>query len=315
MLRNLPSQIEARRSRLARRFSAKLDELQTAVFMAGRTINDITGYSEIDALRKAIERQEAALLEARKEVKNAKDAYSAAIAKRSASQREVNELLQRKQTWSPSDLERFTILYRSDHANEQEELHAGERLNRAEHAAEEAQAELGRSILARYHEEQIWSDKIRRASTYGTWALMGFNVVLFMVVQLGLEPWKRKRLVGSFEEKVRDMLDERKIISPETPEQPTPDVQEVLDMPEGLLPDTPSVVQSSHKAFSAHSAKEALLLLKQIFIGKEPDGKSVSSSTIYESTRAELAIFSGASAVAGAAVVGLVAALIRISFS
>jgi sensitive to high expression protein 9 len=37
---------------------------------------------------------------------------------------------------------------------------------------------------------------------------MGFNVLLFIVVQLGLEPWKRKRLVGGFEEKVREVIQE-----------------------------------------------------------------------------------------------------------
>lgn len=65
-------------------------------------------------------------------------------------------------------------------------------------------------ISARYHEEQIWSDKIRRASTWGTWVLMGFNMFLFLVVQLGLEPWKRKRLVGSFEDKVKSALEDDK---------------------------------------------------------------------------------------------------------
>lgn len=144
----------------------------------------------------------------RNEVKAAKEAYQAAINRRSASQREVNELLQRKHAWSPSDLERFTSLYRSDHANEQEEAAAQERLSKAEQAAEEAQTRLARSILTRYHEEQIWSDKIRRASTWGTWGLMGFNVFLFIVVQLGLEPWKRRRLVGGFEEKVREVIQE-----------------------------------------------------------------------------------------------------------
>jgi hypothetical protein len=58
----------------------------------------------------------------------------------------------------------------------------------------------------RYHEEQIWSDKIRRASTWGTFALMGINVLLFVVVQVGLEPWRRKRLVRGFEEKVKEAV-------------------------------------------------------------------------------------------------------------
>jgi sensitive to high expression protein 9 len=144
----------------------------------------------------------------RQAVREAKEEYQNAINRRSASQREVNELLQRKHAWSPTDLERFTQLYRSDHTNEQAEIAAQERLAEAERTADEAQAQLARSILARYHEEQIWSDKIRRASTWGTWGLMGFNVLLFIVVQLGLEPWKRRRLVGGFEEKVREVIQE-----------------------------------------------------------------------------------------------------------
>jgi sensitive to high expression protein 9, mitochondrial len=147
----------------------------------------------------------------RQAVREAKEEYQAAIARRSASQREVNELLQRKHAWAPSDLERFTELYRSDHANELAEASAHERLAQAERVADEAQAQLARSILARYHEEQIWSDKIRRASTWGTWGLMGFNVLLFIVVQLGLEPWKRRRLVGGFEEKVREVIQEESL--------------------------------------------------------------------------------------------------------
>jgi sensitive to high expression protein 9 len=151
---------------------------------------------------------EAHVRASRAAVRQAKEDYTAAINRRSASQREVNELLQRKHAWSSTDLERFTQLYRSDHTNEQEELAAQERLSKSESSADEAQAQLARSILARYHEEQIWSDKIRRASTWGTWGLMGFNVLLFVVVQLGLEPWKRKRLVGGFEEKVREVIKE-----------------------------------------------------------------------------------------------------------
>ena len=77
----------------------------------------------------------------------------------------------------------------------------------AERKAEEASTKLSASILARYHEEQIWSDKIRRMSTWGTWGLMGVNVLLFLVFQIGVEPWRRKRLVKGFEEKVLEALE------------------------------------------------------------------------------------------------------------
>lgn len=143
----------------------------------------------------------------RSNLQQAREAYSTAISQRSSSQREVNELLQRKHAWTSNDLERFTALYRSDHANEQSESSAQERLATAERQAEEATAKLSASILARYHEEQIWSDKIRRMSTWGTWGLMAVNVLLFFVFQIGVEPWRRKRLVKGFEDKVMEALE------------------------------------------------------------------------------------------------------------
>lgn len=145
--------------------------------------------------------------EIRASLQYARDNYTKAISQRSSSQREINELLQRKHAWNPTDLERFTELYRSDHANEQAESAAQSDLIRVEKTAEEAAAQLSKTILARYHEEQIWSDKIRRMSTWGTWGLMGVNVLLFLIFQIGVEPWRRKRLVKGFEEKVREALE------------------------------------------------------------------------------------------------------------
>lgn len=207
----LPSEKDSQRSEVSKWMYDKMDKFQATIFTAGRTLNDITGYSSIETLRNSIQEQENYLRKCKDEVAKYKEKYTGAISKRSASQREVNELLQRKHQWSPNDLERFTELYRNDHANEQEETEAEQKLNSAENKLEEGRNELSRLIGSRYHEEQIWSDKIRRASTYGTWVLMGFNVILFIVVQLGLEPWKRRRLVGSFEEKVKTALDDKLI--------------------------------------------------------------------------------------------------------
>jgi hypothetical protein len=44
-------------------------------------------------------------------------------------------------------------------------------------------------------------------STWGTWGLMGVNVLLFLVFQIGVEPWRRKRLVKGFEDKVMEALE------------------------------------------------------------------------------------------------------------
>jgi sensitive to high expression protein 9, mitochondrial len=44
-------------------------------------------------------------------------------------------------------------------------------------------------------------------STWGTWGLMGVNVLLFLVFQILVEPWRRKRLVKGFEEKVKEAIE------------------------------------------------------------------------------------------------------------
>ncbi|BCR99396.1 putative mitochondrion biogenesis protein (She9) [Aspergillus luchuensis] len=208
----LPSYIEQRRSQFTKRFSDVMDNLQSNIFVAGQRLNDLTGYSAIETLKKEIHTQEERLRNARLQVRAAKDAYAAAINNRSTSQREVNELLQRKHAWSPTDLERFTHLYRNDHTNEVAEHEAQEALSQAEHEAEEAAAQLSKSILSRYHEEQVWSDKIRQMSTWGTWGLMGVNVLLFLIFQIAVEPWRRKRLVKGFEEKVIEAIEKEKAL-------------------------------------------------------------------------------------------------------
>jgi sensitive to high expression protein 9 len=175
---------------------------------------------------------EADLKSARSALRQTKESYAQAISQRSSSQREVNELLQRKHAWTPTDLERFTSLYRSDHANEQAETAAQEALTAVERAAEEAASKLSKTILARYHEEQIWSDKIRRMSTWGTWGLMGVNVLLFLVFQVLVEPWRRKRLVKGFEEKVVSALERENVSHADSVVKEAPAVRQdaVIDM-------------------------------------------------------------------------------------
>lgn len=191
------------------RFGDFMDNFQSHLFIASRRLNDLTGYSTIEALKNDISAQENLVQKTRQEVKAARERYSSAIATRSTTQREVNDLLHRKHAWTPADLERFTNLYRSDHANEQDEVAAQKEVSDAETRYEEASTKLGRAILARYHEEQVWSDKIRQMSTWGTWGLMGLNVLLFVVFQIMIEPWRRRRLVRGFEEKVEIALQER----------------------------------------------------------------------------------------------------------
>ncbi|KAI1455987.1 Mdm33 family-domain-containing protein [Annulohypoxylon moriforme] len=207
---DLPSTQNSRRSNMNRQLSAFMDRAQTTLFAASQRINDLTGYSGIEVLKSQISALESSLATAQATLHAARSAYKTAVSSRSATQREVTTLLARQKTWTPADFERFTALYRQDYELEASVLEKAAELEDAEREAERLGRELSAGILSRYHEEQIWSDKIRRMSTWGTWGLMGVNILLFLVLQFGAEPWRRRRLVKGFEEKVREAMEEER---------------------------------------------------------------------------------------------------------
>lgn len=124
-----------------------------------------------------------------------KQALDTALAHQAASQKEVVALLERKHSWSSSDLERYMSLIRSEHINDQAVREGKEAVANAEKALEEARAQLEKRERAQYHEEQIWSDTIRRNSTWVTFGLMGVNIFLLLLSLAVLEPWRRKKMV------------------------------------------------------------------------------------------------------------------------
>lgn len=146
----------------------------------------------------------------RQAARTAKTRHEQAVSQRSTSQRAVNDLLQRKSTWTDEDLIRFTSIVREDHLVEQEEARARIAVEEAEDAVEKEFSQLMRSILDRYHEEQVWSDKIRSASTYGQLAALGLNLLVFVLAIIVVEPWKRKRLAQTFEKKIEELNEEYK---------------------------------------------------------------------------------------------------------
>jgi len=185
-----------------------MDNLQTRALNATQTINDLTGYTAIEAIKARNMQLETDLAAAQSRLHAARQSYKSLTSHRAATQREVTTLLARKDTWSPPDLERFTSLYRLDHELEAQVAAASAELTEAEADDARLAAELNAGILKRYHEEQIWSDRIRRQSTWGTWGLMGVNVLLFLVLQFVAEPWRRARLVKGVAENEKTVLEE-----------------------------------------------------------------------------------------------------------
>ncbi|KAG6831957.1 hypothetical protein H0H92_006558 [Tricholoma furcatifolium] len=174
----------------------------------GSELNRVTGYEAIDALKRKVVELEERIISTRQAARNAKKAYDEAVALRSNSQREVNDLLVRKSSWTGVDVNRYTDLVHEDHLRSQEEHRAKAAANEMEDAVEREFNELLRTILARYHEEQVWSDKIRSASTYGSLAALALNMLVFIMAILVVEPLKRRRLAQTFEKKVEELSQE-----------------------------------------------------------------------------------------------------------
>lgn len=141
-------------------------------------------------------------------VKEAKELLEVARAKETSSRKEVVRLLERKHAWSDSDLEQYMGLIRSEHANDQAVIAAKEEVAAMDRELEEARTRLENRERKQYHEEQIWSDTIRRNSTWITFVLMGFNILLLLSTTALIEPWRRKRMV----KEIKTALEEQHLL-------------------------------------------------------------------------------------------------------
>lgn len=103
-------------------------------------------------------------------------------------------------------MSRFTKLVRSDHTSSAAVIATSEHLKEAEAAVDKAFSDLTQAILERYHEEQVWSDRIRNISTYAGIAGLVINLVVFVGAIAVVEPWKRRRLVERLEERLAGMM-------------------------------------------------------------------------------------------------------------
>jgi sensitive to high expression protein 9 len=189
-----------------------MDELLSRASIAGQHINEYTGtdYTAIDALRKEISKQEEVVKSCAAACNAARLQQQEAHNDQSNASREIVGLLERKSSWSPVDLERYMALVRSDHINEQAVQAAKDNLTAMEQNLDEARALLERLERKRYHEEQIWSDTIRRNSTWVTFGLMGVNIILLLAQITIFEPYRRKKIAKDVEEMLETRIEDTK---------------------------------------------------------------------------------------------------------
>ncbi|KAJ1968444.1 tyrosyl-tRNA synthetase [Dispira parvispora] len=169
-----------------------------------KTLNLITGYHHIEKLKQQVFTKEAEFIASRTALDEARVQHEQTATQRARCQREINNLLQRKHLWTDADVTQFTELYRNEHNNEQSETKAKAHLTECERVVEQKYSELVDAIRIRYHEEQLWSDKIRAAATYGTWAVLALNLFVFVFVHVVIEPRKRRRILDHVEHVVTE---------------------------------------------------------------------------------------------------------------
>ncbi|KAG2498541.1 hypothetical protein HYH03_003292 [Edaphochlamys debaryana] len=172
----------------------------------GARLNQVTGYAMIEQLKIKVDEADAGLAAARMGLREGKAAFDARVAEHADVQRQLMGLLQRKGSWGPADVERFADLCRDELGLEGAVAQAKAGYAAASEDLEAAHSRLLSAIRERYSAETLWSDKIRRASTWWTAALMGLHLVSFLSIYLVMEPMKARRLRSHVESVLRAEL-------------------------------------------------------------------------------------------------------------
>ena len=161
--------------------------------------------------KSSVQEKDQALQASRGCLKAAKLEYESTMESRLAVQKEIHSLLQRQNAWTGSDVQRFTDLYKRDLDLEQSETRAKTEYKSASDEFERSHQDYLNEIRERYIEEQLYSDKIRRASTWWTWGLITCHLTLFLVIQLFVEPRKRQALLEQLSLKIQDNFSQQSI--------------------------------------------------------------------------------------------------------
>ena len=131
------------------------------------TLNKITGYDVCEALKNRVLEEDVNFARIKEKVNHSKATYQQAIQDRANCQRDLNTLLQRKHAWSEEDVTRFTQLYKDEIRFEALQNNEKVTNQTLENQLDASHSLLMNIMRERYQQEQLWSDKIRKISTFG----------------------------------------------------------------------------------------------------------------------------------------------------
>ncbi|KAG2179195.1 hypothetical protein INT43_002045 [Umbelopsis isabellina] len=312
-LEPLVSRLQFATTRL-KSLTENINSPQEALQKASTMLNELTGYTHIEQVKSKVLLQAEKFENCRTDLRSSKTAYEEAVEARSGTQREINELLQRKHSWTGEDVTRFTELYRLEHLHSQQEVTAKESYRQSEKQMDRQYMELTRSIMERYHEEQLWSDKIRSVSTYGTWALMVVNLILFVAVQTVFEPYKRKRLTDRFEDLLVQKVTEEEAKYQEAFQHMDARNRDMLEKQDILIAALSSSMPSQNPASEAFVNEDARIITPDVEnLNAAYVPSSSSSSDIYHAsyndtiaiTKKDLLLYTVEGAIVGSAITAL----------
>lgn len=179
--------ILAKKGSTRRAFSEKNDFLSN--------IQTILGEEQISNLKQSVKSASSRFDEATRNVESARIIMRGLQEKYEEHQKEHMAILMRRENWTESDIQRFAQITSNEVRVKRELEESRKKLQRYEEEQGLKQVNYMDAIRVRYHEEQLWQDKWRVISTYGTWALIGLNSLIFVGGQLFQQVREEKRMI------------------------------------------------------------------------------------------------------------------------
>mmetsp|Transcript_10560 Transcript_10560/g.31115 ORF Transcript_10560/g.31115 Transcript_10560/m.31115 type:complete len:368 (-) Transcript_10560:401-1504(-) len=150
---------------------------------------DFAGVNEISRLKSAVSEASSAFDSSTSSLLRLRDELEQRVSDHERLERLHHNMMQRRHEWgvdgdvdaAAEDFARLTAEEgRARRLKDETKLS----LREAEENLRMRQVEYMDAMRKRYHEEQVWQDKWRVLGTYGTWALIGLNSIIFLGGQI-----------------------------------------------------------------------------------------------------------------------------------
>lgn len=148
-----------------------------------------SGTTEIMALKESVNEAGSAFDTASAAVTTSRRNLDDALRKWERASGQHLQLLQRRESWTPEDAQRFADFVSLEITRRTELEQTRHDLRRSEEILTKSQLDYINKMRRQYHEEQIWQDQWRVLGTYGTWTLIVLNSCVF----LGSQFFQRRR--------------------------------------------------------------------------------------------------------------------------